>query len=179
MRVSRGRSLRSVGRPNHERAHPDGHAVREVRTALEHQVVSPGWFVRDANDSEIQVCLSDIERSPAPDVVQTVLRSRTVADVQIAADMNCVCGVILDRYRGGCEDFAGEWDHDLAAAGGVVTHKVSDSNVTTEREDVGRRSEGPARRLLSTGRSLISFSALGTRWSLLPLAAGPAGPLRI
>jgi hypothetical protein len=75
----------------------------------------------------------------------------------------------LGRYRGGCEDFAGEWDHDLAAAGGVVTHKVSDSNVTTEREDVGRRSEGPARRLLSAGRSLISFSAVGTRWSLLPL----------
>ena len=78
-----------------------------------------------------------------------------------------------------CEDFAGEWDHDLAAAGGFVTHKVSDSNVTTEREDVGRRSEGPARRLLSAGRSLISFSALGTRWSLTALAAGPAGPLRI
>ena len=56
--------------------------------------------------------------------------------------------------------------------GGVVTHKVSDSNVMTEREDVGRRSDGPARRLLSAGRSLISFSALGTRWSLWPLRAG-------
>src|SRR6516165_6343220 len=133
---------RSLGGPNHERAHPDGHAVRKVRIALEHQVVSPSWFVRDANDSEIQVCLSNSVRSSAPDVLQTVLRSRTVADVQIAADTNCVCGVILGRYRGGCEDFAGKWDHDLAAAGGVVTHKVSDSNVMTEREDVGRRSDG-------------------------------------
>ena len=88
---------RSVGRPNHERAHPNGHAVREVRTALEHQIVNPGWFVRDANDPEIQVCLSDIVRSPASDVFQTVLRSRTVADVQIAADTNYVCGVILGR----------------------------------------------------------------------------------
>ena len=96
---------RSVGRPDHERAHPDGHAVREVRTALEHQVVSPGCFVRDANDPEIQVCLSDIVRSSAPDVFQTVLRSRTVADVQIAVDTNCVCGVILadtERLRGFC-----------------------------------------------------------------------------
>jgi len=77
---------RSLSGPNHERAHPDGHAVRKVRIALEHQVVSPSWFVRDANDSEIQVCLSDSVRSSAPDVLQTVLRSRTVADVQIAAD---------------------------------------------------------------------------------------------
>src|SRR5262249_497949 len=164
----RGSAASSLGRPDHERAHPDGHAVREVRIALDHQVVSPGWFVREANDPEIHVCLSDIVRSPAPDAVQTVLRSSAVADEQIAVDTNCVCGVILGRYRGGCEDFAGGWDHDLAAAGAVVTHKVSDSNVTTCREDVGRRSDGPARRL-SAGRSLISFSALGTGRALLPL----------
>ena len=122
---------RSVGCPSDERAHPDGHAVREVRIALEHQVVSPGWFVRDANDSEIDVCLSDRVLSPAPDVVQTVLRSGAVADEQVAADTNRSCGTILGRYRGGSEDFAGEWDHDLAAALAVVTRKVSDSNVTT------------------------------------------------
>src|SRR5262249_57802713 len=116
---------------NHERARTDGHGVRKVRTALEHQVVSPSWFVRDANDSEIQVCLSDSVRASAPDVVQTVLRSGTVADEQIAADTNCVCGVILGRYRGGCEDFAGKWDHDLAAPGAVFTPKVSHTNVTT------------------------------------------------
>src|SRR5262249_60311208 len=45
----------SVGRPDHERAHPDGHAVREVRTALEHQVVSPGWFVCEAKDTKHHV----------------------------------------------------------------------------------------------------------------------------
>src|SRR5262245_1198964 len=112
-----GRNLRSLGRPNHERAHPDGHAVGKVRIALEHQVVSPSWFVRDANDSEIQVCLSDSVRSSAPDVVQTVLRSGTVADEQIAADTNCVCGVILGRYRGGWDGFGGDWGHVL---GGVV-----------------------------------------------------------
>src|SRR5262249_20365258 len=89
---------RSVGCPNDERAHPDGHAVREVRIALEHQVVSPGWFVRDANDSEIDVCLSDRVRSPAPDVVQTVLRSGAVADEQVAVDTNRSCGAILGRY---------------------------------------------------------------------------------
>src|SRR6516165_2980173 len=123
--------LRLFGRPNHERAHPDGHAVRKVRIALEHQVVSPSWFVHDANNPEIHVCLTDSVRSPAPDVVQTVLRSGTVADEQIAVHTNYVCRAILGSYRGGCEDFAGEWDHDLAAAGAVVIHKVSDSNVTT------------------------------------------------
>src|SRR6516164_8800044 len=99
---------RSLGRPNHERAHPDSHAVRKVRIALEHQVVSPSWFVRDANDPEIHVCLTDSVRSPAPDVVQTVLRSGTVADEQIAVHTNYVCRAILGSYRGGCEDFAGE-----------------------------------------------------------------------
>src|SRR5215472_17039547 len=111
---------RSVGCPNDERAHPDGHAVREVRVALEHQVVSPGWFVRDANDSEIHVCLCDRVRSPAPDVVQTALRSGAVADEQVAVDTNRSCGGILGRYRGASDDFAGEWDHDLAAAAAVV-----------------------------------------------------------
>src|SRR5262245_3181358 len=72
------REASSLGRPNHERAHPDGHAVRKVRIALEHQVVRPSWFVRDANDSEIQAKASST-RCPLCAITGSRKRSLPIA----------------------------------------------------------------------------------------------------